>query len=276
MRDELKYVLPVDALPRVRHALNPFMRLDEHCIDYEERGYTVRSIYLDSSSLRYYHEKIGHLQHRKKVRIRGYNEPNGTVFLEIKRKDDSAVSKDRAPMPYADLEPLFRTGRFDAFFRTTSDAAVGRRVCYHVFKNDLRPTCLVVYEREAYEGRFDDSFRITLDRNIRGAMYPRLDGLYEAEGLVEVLPGYFVIEVKFDTRLPAWMRQVIAEFGLMQRAASKYCICVDAFDRRIDTMTAVRACASPVSSLAERPVAAAPAHGFTEASLDGSHRILRR
>lgn len=258
MRDELKYVLPVDALPRVRASLEPFMHLDAYCKNYEKTGYTVRSIYLDSSRLRYYHEKMGHLQHRKKVRVRGYNDPDGSVFLEIKRKTDATVSKDRAPVAHRDVAALLRTGRFADFVRSTTleAQAVGRRVCYHVYRNDLRPTSLVVYEREAFEGRFDETFRVTLDRNIRSVMYPELDELYREEGLVEAMPGYFVMEVKFNTRMPAWMRQVIAEFGLMQRAASKYCLCVDSFGRRIDTKTAVLACTSSVATALSVPASA--------------------
>ncbi|MEX0600600.1 MAG: polyphosphate polymerase domain-containing protein [Rhodothermales bacterium] len=250
MRDEFKYVLPVDALPDVRRAIEPFVRLDEHGVGFEEVGYAVRSIYLDSARLRFYHEKRGHLQHRKKIRIRGYNEPgvDPSVFLEIKRKSNAAIAKERTMMPYDDLLGLIQTGRVAAHMASLSveDSAVVRRAFYHMFKHDLRPTCLVVYEREAFEGRFDRTFRITLDRNLRGVMYPDWHGLYEEDGLVDALPGYFVMEVKFDIRMPAWMRQVISEFGIMQRALSKYCVCIDAFERRIDTKSAVLACAPPI------------------------------
>lgn len=258
MRDELKYVLPVDTLPDVRRAIGPFVRLDEHGVGLEEVGYTVRSIYLDTTRLRFYHEKQGHLQHRKKIRIRGYNEPEiePSVFLEIKRKSNAAISKERAELPYDDLLAFMRT-RGRAARRAPQSAensAVVRRACYHAFRHDLRPTCLVVYEREAFEGRFDRTFRITLDRNLRGRMYPEWSGLYEEEGFVNATPGYFVMEVKFDIRMPAWMRQVISEFGIMQRALSKYCVCVDAFERRIDTKSAVLACAPPMRKATQTSV----------------------
>lgn len=249
MRDELKYVLPIEELPRLRHAIEPFVRLDEYGKPYRETGYTVRSIYLDSSSMRFYHEKIGHLQHRQKVRVRGYNDATSTVYLEVKRKSNAAVWKDRAAICYGDLHELFRTGLYEDIAGTTSElAAVARRVCYHLYKDDLRPTSLVVYEREAFQGRFDDTFRITLDKNIRSAMYPDLDALFSDDGLVEALPGRVIMEVKFSTRLPAWMRQILAEFGLMQRAASKYCLCIDSFERRVDTKTAVLASAASAST----------------------------
>lgn len=248
MRDELKYLLPVEALPDLRCAIRPYVELDEHGVGYEERGYSVRSIYLDSPALLYYHEKQGHLQCRKKIRVRGYNRPcdDLRVFLEIKRKNDAAIEKERARLRYRELDGLFRSGDYASYFDRPGAAATARRFLYHVYRHDLRPTALVVYEREAFEGRFDDTFRITLDRNLRGRMYPSLDGLYHEDGLEEAMAGWFVMEVKFDVRMPAWMRQVIAEFGLVQRAVSKYCLSVDAFERRIDTRTAVLACAARV------------------------------
>ncbi len=243
MREELKYVLPVDALRAIRKAIEPFTEIDPHGRGYEESGYTVRSIYLDSPTLLYYHEKQAHLQHRKKLRIRGYNLPTGddVVFLEIKRKHTTRVEKDRAAVRYADIDALFETGRYVDYICTSSlDGIVaGRRFFYHVYKEHLRPTNLVVYEREAFQGRFDVSFRVTFDRDLRGAIYPAMDELFAEDDMRPAMPGFFIMEVKFGTRMPAWMGQVIAEFGLMQQAASKYCMCLDLFDRRIDTKSAV-------------------------------------
>lgn len=250
LREELKYVVPIARLHALRKAIEPFTELDPHGRGYEEEGYTVRSIYLDSPNLLYYHEKQAHLQNRKKLRIRGYNDGSGgDVFLEIKRKYTSQVAKERAPVRYTDLDALFESGRFADFVCSSTDSAIaaGRRFFYHVYKEHLRPTNLVVYEREAFQGRFDRSFRITFDRNLRGHLYPPLDGLFEDEGFRDAMSDRFIMEVKFATRMPAWMGQIIAEFGLMQRAASKYCIVVDLFDRRLDTKSAALASAPAVS-----------------------------
>lgn len=250
MRSELKYVLPNSSLPSMRRAIEPFMDLDGHCRGREEEGYTVRSVYLDSPDLRYYHEKHAHLQDRMKVRIRGYDQPedDAEVFLEIKRKFNSKIAKERAPVSYGAVRPLFESGRYADYIRGSSSRALdtGRRVLYHVHRDRLGPTCLVVYEREAFEGRFDRTFRITLDRNLRGAICPGLDGLFCDEGMREVLPGFFILEIKFNTRMPAWTRQIIAAFGLIQCSASKYCLCVDRFDRRLHSKVSVIAAPPPI------------------------------
>lgn len=252
MRSELKYVLPTSALSEVRRAIEPFVDLDKHGKGYEEVGYTVRSIYLDSPEFRYYQEKQQHLQHRKKIRIRGYNTPakDAVVYLELKRKITSKISKERAPVRYADVRPLLRSGRYADYLLDASEKAhaAGRHVLYQAHRDRLGPTCLVVYEREAFFGKFDHTFRLTLDRNLRGFIYPDLDGLFRDDDLRDVLPGQFILEIKFNTRLPAWARQFVAAFGLMQRSASKYCLCVDRFDRRFSSKVAVIAAAPPVTS----------------------------
>lgn len=250
LRHELKYVLPDEMLPALRKAVEPFVELDPHGRGYEGVGYTVRSIYLDSPSLLFYREKQAHLQHRKKLRVRGYNQPSGDdmVLLEIKRKHTSMIEKERADVKYSDLGDLFESRLYGDYVCTSTPDAldVGRRYFYHVVKEQLRPTSLVVYEREAYHGRFDRNFRLTFDRDVRGGMYPEFGDLFEEDEMRDAMPGYFIMEVKFATRMPVWMGQVIAEFELMQRAASKYCMCVDLFDRRLDGKPAFTAMAPDI------------------------------
>lgn len=263
MREELKYVMPLEQLPALRKALAPFVELDPHGRGFEERGYTVRSIYLDSADLCFYHEKQDHLQHRKKLRVRGYNQEREIVTLEIKRKNTSRIAKDRARVRFADLDALFATGRFaDYVCSSTTDAVhAGRRFLYHVYKDQLAPTALVVYEREAFRGRFDADFRITLDRNLRGGLYPAFDELFTSSDFIEVMPGSFIMEVKCGTRMPALMRQVIAEFAATQRAASKYCMCIDLFERRLDTKTAVLASRAALTTSHENAMVRSPLVG---------------
>lgn len=251
LREELKYVLPVDLLPALRKAIEPFAEIDPHGRGFEDVGYTVRSIYLDSPNLLYYHEKQAHLQHRKKLRLRGYNQQDGDdfLFLEIKRKNTTSVEKDRAAVRHDDVGALFQSGRYTDYICSATHDGIdaGRRFFFHVYRENLRPTNLVVYEREAFQGRFDRTFRVTFDRDVRGSLYPGFDELFVEDGMRHAMPGYFIMEVKFTTRMPAWMRQVIAEFGLMQQAASKYCMCVDVFDRRMDMKSAVLASAPAVN-----------------------------
>lgn len=252
MRAEHKYLVPKKTLPELRRAIAPFMELDKHGRGYEEEGYTVRSTYFDTPSLRYYYEKQAGIAVRRKLRIRGYNQADGgqTVFLEIKRKVESQVSKNRAPVAFANLPALFATGDVERYviqnekFPDALDDA--RRFFYHIRRYDLRPAHTTVYEREAFVGRFDATLRITFDRNLRGASYQPLDRLYDEDGLRHAFADHFILEVKYNTRFPAWLRPVLGRYDFRRQALSKYCICARLHGRHTDGKVAVLANARPV------------------------------
>lgn len=245
MRTELKYLVAETHLEALRGVLAPFAAGDRHGEGFEGRGYTVRSIYFDTPSLRYYHEKEAGLKQRRKLRVRAYNAPavEAPVYLEIKRKDEMTVAKDRAPVRYHDLDALLRTGDVAAYVATPDvrRREQARHFLYHFYRHRLQPTCLTVYEREAFEGRFDPTLRITFDRNLRGKAYPSWPDLRADVGLRHVHPGFFIMEVKFDTAFPAWLRPVLGRYGLRPQALSKYCLCLETCRREADSPTVVLA-----------------------------------
>jgi len=247
MRWEIKYLVPEKYLDALRADIAPYMYLDKHGVGYEEKGYTVRSIYLDSPTLTFYHEKKAGIKIRRKLRIRGYKDfhPDDWIFLEIKRKQEQAVSKNRAPLHFQDLETVFSTGKIDAFIRNDDyypnalDDA--HRFFFHVFRYDLRPTDMTVYEREAFLGCFDPTLRITFDRNLRGRYYPSLSELYCNDGLRTVLPGSFIMEVKYNTNYPGWLQPLISKYYLRMQSISKYTLCLEVYRNEKDKPATVLA-----------------------------------
>ncbi len=204
------------------------------------RGYTVRSIYLDTPSLEFYTEKIEGYEKRRKLRIRGYNEgtlQESPVFLEIKRKDGAKIEKQRVQVPYLaaaslldNVDPL---GTLVPLMPSAQADADIRAFLFHARKQPMRPINLVVYEREAFEGHVEDSLRLTLDKNLRAGLYPTMDGLYAEQALYDVLPGHFILEVKFDHYYPVWLRPFLSRHQLKKQALSKYVMSIDRFDLTI-------------------------------------------
>lgn len=234
-RLEYKYLVPLEALSRLRQVLSPFVEVDIYAQN-EAKEYTVHSVYLDTFSLDYYYQKQAGVQHRKKIRVRGYNDENrdSPVFLEVKRKNNMVISKHRAPLLFKHIKDLFANGDVEQYVLNGDGApdAVedARRFFYHVYRHSLRPTILIRYEREAFFGKFNSSLRITFDKNIRSSPYPALEDLFRENGTVCSLSGHFVLEVKFhDTILsiPSWLESILEEFHLERRALSKYTICLD-------------------------------------------------
>ena len=226
MRHELKYLVDERDRQRFANAITPFVRTDAHASG-ETPTYTVRSAYFDTPGLRDYADKLSGDESRRKVRVRAYDAPgSGPVFLEVKRKRGSVGWKDRARMPAAEAARLLG----GAHPAPEADDAVFRFL-YRLRAEHRRPTLLVTYDRQPLVGRFDPTLRITFDRRLRCAAYPRLgptlDGLYD-EALTPLLPGRFILEVKFDRVFPSWLRGPLASIGAKQQALSKYAMGLEA------------------------------------------------
>lgn len=233
MRFEYKYIIPEKFLEPLRDSIMPFVEPDRHVKGLPEPHYTVRSIYFDTSGYDFYFEKIEGIKNRKKVRLRGYNEQSekSRVFMEIKRKYDVPIIKYRAPLKFQDALKIFREHDFNGSiadkFVNMEGLENAKRFFYQVFSKHLRPVVLVVYEREPYLTKFDETSRITFDKNLRGIAYPALEDLYTESGMVTTLNRKFIMEVKFNNKFPGWMNPLITKFGLRKQSASKYVMTMD-------------------------------------------------
>ncbi|MFC1528922.1 VTC domain-containing protein [Candidatus Latescibacterota bacterium] len=233
MKFEYKYLVPCELLPELRTLISPFMEKDSNMNFGGRDGYTVRSIYFDTPGYDFYHEKKDGLKIRKKLRIRGYNSynPENFVFLEIKRKNARKLMKNRAAVPYKHLNDLLFKGNAEKYVLTDrgfkEPIENAQRFLFNFHKSSLQPVVLVIYEREAFFGKFDSSMRVTFDKNLRSSIDPDLHQLYKEENIKYTAPGNFVLEVKFYDIFPSWMNKIIFYLGLKLVAFSKYTRCID-------------------------------------------------
>jgi hypothetical protein len=227
-RLEYKFMVHKELIDELRTAMMPHVRLDEFSERRPEKQYTVRSVYYDNRRFDCYYEKFDGFRLKKKLRIRGYDtpQPDSIVFLEIKRRYEDFISKHRAPLRWDQIGSVFaghgpKAGPLP--FKPGSAAAeAASRFLYNYYRRRMRPTALTAYEREAFFGRFDPKLRITFDKNIRSRLYPSLDSLYCDRDTKFLIPGHFILEVKFYLNLPAWVRSWLTRFSLERRAFSKY------------------------------------------------------
>jgi hypothetical protein len=232
MKYEFKYIVPVSLLDELREAIRPYVDYDPFAAVEENHEYTVRSIYFDTARFDYYFEKIDGYKIRKKIRIRGYNEQIGgdTVFMEIKRKFKEPIEKDREKLTFEVMKRLVAGEGSRAYGEVPDDHGVNGagKFLYHVYRNNLKPVVLVIYDREAYFDRYKPEVRITIDKNLRSIAYPTIDDLYSEENVIPANKGNFILEVKFFDHFPGWLRPIIARLGLIRKSASKYVFCIDA------------------------------------------------
>jgi hypothetical protein len=231
MKYEFKYIVPVSKLDDLRESIRPFVELDPYAAIMPGGQYTVRSIYYDTANFDYFFEKIDGYKIRKKIRIRGDNTPEGSdmVFMEIKRKFKEPIEKDRERLTFEVMKRLMAGEGSEAYGEQAEDHGVNGagKFLYHVYRNNLKPVVLVVYEREAYHDRFLKEGRVTIDKNLRSIAYPSLDDLYSEEKIKPALKDKFIFEVKFKDTFPSWLRPITGRLGMVKRSASKYVFCVD-------------------------------------------------
>jgi hypothetical protein len=235
LRYERKYLVPYRIMDNLRARVRQFTRSDAYAslsgLEYPQ--YTVRSIYFDTPTLDCHNEKIEGLELRKKFRIRSYNnlKPDSVAIFEIKSKLANRIKKYRAFTTYEHVEDALYTSDIMRYFgheesgRSVEDA---KRFFFHLKKRSLRPTALITYEREAYQGLLDSDVRITFDKNVRSKIYPALSELFTENKLTHLFSSHFILEIKYYTdEMPTWAKSIVQEFRLRNDALSKYTIGYD-------------------------------------------------
>lgn len=218
-RHEFKYRLPRGLASTVRACVAAHLPLDPYSAASDDGYYDISSLYLDSADLRLCRESMDGVKNRFKLRVRGYDDhPDHPVFLEIKRRINTIIVKDRSRISRSDLATLATPGG------TLPDAAARQFSLYRQMLS-ARPQALVRYRREAFEGSRPNRVRITFDRDLTCRTTD--------QWRVEVQPGLWrrvladevVVEIKFDgATFPAWVQDIVRRFQLQARSVSKYCL----------------------------------------------------
>jgi hypothetical protein len=232
LRFEYKYAVPINMEKDLRKMISPFVTIDKYALGSVNNEYTVRSIYFDTPDFKFYHDKVDGLPYRKKVRLRGYNKANcsNPVFMETKNKYQVPLNKTRSKTSFENTLEMFQSGDLQQFvLGVTKNHSEANSFIYQILVKNLRPVILVIYEREPYTEKIDTTnrLRITLDKNLRSSIFPKINELYEEKGIKHSLPGFFILEVKFNQHFPVWMKSIIAAFQLKQQSLSKYVITID-------------------------------------------------
>lgn len=225
-RFEFKYLVAQKKLDKIRQALGNFVEIDPSISQLGGNFYPVTSLYFDDHQLSSYWEKMAGVKSRKKHRLRIYDVKAPVdlkVFMEIKKRNDAIVFKDRYLVNLKDLKLIFEEGRYDLLQDEESD--VGSLFVHTVKRKRLEPTVLVSYRREAYFDRNNSNFRVTLDQDLRAAR--RLDFNFDASDCKVVLEDYAVVEAKFNRVMPAWFGTVIKSYNLNRVSFSKYCFSLE-------------------------------------------------
>lgn len=225
-RLELKYIIPESLATRVRDFLLPFLEIDAFGATQPDKSYPVHSLYLDSPDLHTYHSTINGDRNRYKLRIRFYEgRPQAPAFFEIKRREDSAIYKQRCAVVREAVGEVMAgvlPGRSSLVDGGPEAESALYAFCRLVNQLQARPIVHVAYRREAWYSYGNNRTRVTMDRKVRSCREPsiRLDA--NLTDPVMVFGDDVVLELKFTGRFPDWMRELVQVFGLEPCSAAKY------------------------------------------------------
>ena len=207
----------------IRSFIRGYLDRDKYAAIHPSGQYPICSLYLDSQRFDLFQETVLDKCNRFKLRVRGYDDnPESPIFFEIKRKLNSIIYKSRAKVSKDQLAPILN-GRYVSRDLPEKDRKTLKQFMHYTQCLLARPMVLIRYMREAYENKSDSKVRITFDRQL--CYQPANAPIFKTNG-----PGwtplpidFVVLEIKFTTSFPSWLKDMVRLFNLNRQSMSKYC-----------------------------------------------------
>lgn len=217
-RHELKYRCTGAQLLVLKNRLDAVMALDTHA---GSGGYTIRSLYFDDLENSCFGENESGTDPREKFRVRIYNADPSRITLECKRKEHSKTLKTACRLTRQQFDGILMNR---CPLSKAEDQALLNKFLYLQSSRLMRPAVIVEYDRIPYVCSAGN-VRITLDQNIRSS--GDFSRFFEASMPSRpVMPmGEQLLEVKYDSLLPQYIRQILSLDHLQQVTFSKYYLC---------------------------------------------------
>lgn len=235
-RYEYKYTIPARLMAPIQAFLRPYCDLDPYAAREPEGFYTITTLYLDSDGYKTFWDKEGEVPHRFKLRVRTYGpQADGPVKFEVKRRFNDVFRKTRVGVPRHGWPSLISgAGIPSPFPQGSREQAALEDFLHLVHTIRAVPKVLVRYERQAFVSRIDRYARVSFDRRLRYQASGSYDlvgraGAWRVAGdpaSLDALGSQIILELKFMTRAPAWLTDLVRQFGLLRRGFSKYCFAV--------------------------------------------------
>jgi len=220
----MKYHVTGTQAAAIAEFIKPFVQLDRYCKLQPTRDYPVVSLYLDSGDLRLCRESLRGNKNRVKLRIRSYtDEPEYPRFFEIKRRMNTIIIKDRARVMDTDVRTLI-AGLPLPPQNYTADMDTINQFQLYASSFRAKPSVLVRYTRQAFEGNDHNRIRITFDTDLEYKITDVAQVCLAGGGWQRnpFTIGGVILEIKFTDRYPAWLGRLVRQFNLRARSISKY------------------------------------------------------
>lgn len=212
-RFEIKYMLTRTQKQKLAEAMEGHMELDGY-------GRTViRNVYYDTPDHMLIRTSLEKPVYKEKLRLRAYTNTDreDNIYVELKKKYEGVVYKRRIVMPEG-----MATDWLSGDIKRPFNSQIAREIDYaRNYYEDLRPSCFLSYEREAYQPTDGEDIRLTLDENIKGRDYDLslTKGIY---GTNIIESDMTLMEIKVPGAIPMWMIRYLSDNNIRKTSFSKY------------------------------------------------------
>ena len=211
-RYEIKYLINKVQYDMIKKEMDSYMMADVHGRS------TILSLYFDTPDYLLVRRSLEHPVYKEKLRLRSYGtaDSDSLVFVELKKKYDSIVYKRRIAMTQHNADDYLLRGK------PAPDSQITREIDYFLsFYNEIRPSVLLSYQREAFYSKCNQDFRITFDNQILWRNYDLslCKGIY---GMPLLENDQILMEIKTSGAIPMWLVQILSREKIFKTSFSKY------------------------------------------------------
>lgn len=221
-RMEIKFMLTMEQYEALLEEIHKYMEPDRFCIGGKEYG--IYNIYYDTPDDYLIRESIEKPYYKEKIRLRSYFSPAGPedrVFLEIKKKIGGVVTKRRVTMTLAEADAYLQHRKKPVDMSKYLQKQIFSEMDVFLSQHPVMPKQYISYQREAFFGKEDKDFRLTLDRQITERRYD-LSLSQPSYGAQIIAPNQRLMEVKITGAMPLWLSRKLAELKIYKISFSKY------------------------------------------------------
>jgi hypothetical protein len=232
-RFEFKYILKKKISESIKSEVKQFMQQDNFT-KYRDY-YLVRSLYFDNYFFSHFHDKIDGVKNRHKFRIRTYAEnekKNVPIFLEMKGRNNLRTFKNRTSVNIDDLLLFYKKENIFNLKKRYSNNDLIHNFIFDIYKKNITPKVLIDYKRLPLVSKNGLYFRLTFDSELQACVSNNIFG--NDYNWKSCIPGYDILEVKFDFTIPPWFHRIIQNYQLKRLSVSKFVLGLEATNLAYD------------------------------------------
>lgn len=221
-RKEIKFLLNIEQYEKLIPFLEKYMCPDKFCVGGKDYG--IYNIYYDTPDDFLIRESISKPYYKEKIRLRSYMSPaseQDTVFLEIKKKIGGIVNKRRVTLTLKEANDYLLYGIHPDKQEKYIQRQVFGELDMFIKRYPIKPKQYISYQRIAYFGKDDKTFRLTFDRQITERRND-LSLSHQSYGNQIISTDERLMEVKISDSMPLWLSEQLALLKIYKTSFSKY------------------------------------------------------